>query len=75
MAADHNKICKFASVEDAAYDQVSSNLVWLVNSAVAATMEEQFKPLSLNTTPGREAKLDCTFALHIKVRVPNSYTE
>jgi hypothetical protein len=36
IEADHNGVCKFASVEGDDYEQVSFNLVRLANSAVKA---------------------------------------
>ncbi|KAH7336682.1 hypothetical protein BKA65DRAFT_38167 [Rhexocercosporidium sp. MPI-PUGE-AT-0058] len=41
MEADHNSVCKFASAEGDAYEQVSFNLVGLVTSAVAAAAERE----------------------------------
>jgi len=41
MEADHNGICKFASAEGDDYEQVSFNLVRLVNSAIKAAAERE----------------------------------
>lgn len=41
MEADHNGVCKFANAEGDDYEQVSFNLVRLVNAAVKAAVERE----------------------------------
>ena len=63
VEADHNNICKFASAESENYEQVSLNLVWLVNAAVEAGMERQDTPSSSVPFTKLKPRLDCKHAL------------
>ena len=68
VAADHNKICKFTSAEDDTYELVSSNLVWLVNGAVAAQRKGQSNPSSLDPSNGRGPNIDCKFVFRVRFK-------
>jgi hypothetical protein len=46
VEADHNNICKFWSAESDDYEQVSSNLAFLVNAAVKVVMGREGTPPS-----------------------------
>jgi hypothetical protein len=41
MEANHNGVCKFANAEGDDYEQVSFNIVRLVNAAVKAAVERE----------------------------------
>jgi hypothetical protein len=61
--ADHNNICKFANAEDDDYEQISSNLVWLVNAAIEAGMDDEGTPTSPEAPLTPKSKLDCKYTL------------
>ena len=76
--ADHRQMCKFESMEEPTYDQVSKNLVELIESAIQFSGRHQsmvlrgFATAEAEHDVARKCKFNCLVSLMIYELSPSS---